>query len=224
MNMNENTTKDFTWARFFLDVLTDIIVVVTLVLLFRHFLYTPFQVDGPSMCDTFNTYDDECFNGPGEYVIASRLSTWDVFGWSPAKIQRGDVIIFQPPNGEPGDYFIKRVIGLPGDTVEIKDGWVYVNDEKIDEPYLNEDNYGNTQPYRVSSETYEVPDGEYFVMGDNRTKSSDSRRCFQNSGCAGDDSSHFLDFDLIKGEVKLVIFPFTHFRLVHGVDYELIAN
>lgn len=224
MNMNKKSNKDFVLSKFILDVLIDVAVVIVLVLVFRTFLYAPFQVHGPSMCDTFNVYNGECYNGDGEYVITSRLSTWSVFGWSPGDIKRGDVVIFDAPYGDDGEYFIKRVIGLPGETLKIENGYVYLADEDGDfvkieeESYLNQDNWGNTEPYRNLSEVFEVPEDEYFVLGDNRTRSSDSRRCFQQLGCDAE-SSNYLSHDLIQGEVKLVAFPLSHFRFVEGVDY-----
>ncbi len=80
--------------------------------------------------------------------------------------QRGEVIVFQPPTGRSVD-FIKRIIGLPGDTVEIKDGAVYINDSAIDEPYIKA-----APSYTMAKE--EIPEGEYFVLGDNRNNSNDS--------------------------------------------------
>lgn len=80
--------------------------------------------------------------------------------------QRGEVIVFQPPTGRSVD-FIKRIIGLPGDTVEIKDGAVYINDSAIDEPYIKA-----APSYTMAKE--KIPDGEYFVLGDNRNNSNDS--------------------------------------------------
>lgn len=224
MNMLKKSNKDFVLSKFILDILIDAAVVVVLVLGFRTFLYAPFQIHGPSMCDSFNVYNGECYNGDGEYVITSRLSTWGVFGWTPGDIKRGDVVIFDAPYGYDGEYFIKRVIGLPGDTLRIENGYVYLmNDagdfEKLDESaYLNVDNLGQTYAYRNLTETFEVPERGYFVMGDNRTKSSDSRRCFQQLGCDSE-SSNYLPADSVEGEVKLVIFPFSHFRIVEGVDY-----
>ncbi len=83
--------------------------------------------------------------------------------------QRGDIVIFKFPDDEKKDY-LKRIIGLPGDTVEIVDGKVYINgsEEPLDEPYLSEEPVGSYGPYVV-------PEDSYFMMGDNRNYSNDSR-------------------------------------------------
>ncbi len=90
--------------------------------------------------------------------------------------QRGDIIIFRYPDN-PEEYFIKRIIGLPGDSVDITDGIVYITDANgepvdgaypLDEPYINGEMLGSYGPY-------DVPEGHYFVMGDNRNNSLDSR-------------------------------------------------
>lgn len=215
--------KKITFPRFLLDVLLDIVIVAVLVVVIRGFFFAPFRVHGPSMCDTFNSFNGECYNGDGEYILVSRLPLWNLFGWKPKDLERGDVVVFQAPYSEEGEYYIKRVIGLPGDTVLVKDGLVYLKNDagqfiQLDEVYLNEENEGSTYPHRSSSETFEVPEGTYFVMGDNRIKSSDSRRCFQQLGCNAD-TSPYLDEDFIEGEVKLVLFPFSHFRYVSDTDY-----
>jgi signal peptidase I len=83
--------------------------------------------------------------------------------------QRGDIIAFPPPHiKNPDSDYIKRIIGLPGETVEIKSGTVYINSSPLNEPYL--ENPGST-----TMAAFTVPDGEYFVLGDNRTNSLDSR-------------------------------------------------
>jgi len=82
--------------------------------------------------------------------------------------EQGDVIIFRYPVNEK-QVFVKRVIGTPGDTVEIIGGVTYVNGEKLEEPYLNE------EPYKLDFGPYEVPEDCFFVMGDNRNHSNDSR-------------------------------------------------
>ncbi len=98
----------------------------------------------------------------GQRVVVNKAAYWDWVG----EPERGDVIIFRAPNGSNED-FIKRVIGLPGDTVEVKDNAVYINDVALDEPYImNKPTY--IMPKR------EVPEDKYFVLGDNRNHSNDS--------------------------------------------------
>ncbi|MFA5792891.1 MAG: signal peptidase I [Candidatus Gracilibacteria bacterium] len=220
--MQEKTTPRFNFRSFFWDIGLDIVIVLVLVFFIRTFLFSPFRVHGPSMCDNFNVYNGECYNGDGEFLITSRLSTWNLFGWSPTQIDRGDVVVFVAPYTEEKEFYIKRVIGVPGDTIKVEDGFVYLKEGEefvqLEETYLNEENWGHTTPYRVDSQTFTVPDGEYFVLGDNRVKSSDARRCFRQLGCTGD-SSPYISLDRIEGEVKLVIFPISHFRWVSGFDY-----
>jgi signal peptidase I len=110
-----------------------------------------FRIEGDSMEPNLHN---------GEYVLIDKIS----YLLHPP--ERGDVVVFTPPNNE-RDY-IKRVIGLPGDTVEVKGGQVYVNGDVLDEPYLKNLIHTDT-PARV------VEAGRYFVMGDNRNNSSDSR-------------------------------------------------
>ena len=109
-----------------------------------------FRIEGQSMEP--NLHD-------GEYVLIDKVS----YMLHPP--ERGDVVVLTRPNDRD---FIKRVIGLPGDTVEIRNGHVIVNGTVLDEPYLN-------QPVHTDYPSQKVEDGRYFVMGDNRNNSSDSR-------------------------------------------------
>ena len=97
----------------------------------------------------------------GDRVLGLQFSYWF------SDPQRGDVVIFKYPDNEQENY-IKRIIGLPGEVIQIVEGRVYVNNELLDEPYLKETPYGNFGPY-------EVPEGHYFMLGDNRNNSEDSR-------------------------------------------------
>ena len=125
---------------------------------------------GAWLCNTFLLMNTEISTGSMEDTIptGSRIISSRVHYWlsDPA---RGDVILFEPPDGDIYPY-VKRVIGLPGETVTIIDGLVYINDssEPLDEPYLKEIPVGDFGPYVV-------PEGCYFVMGDNRNHSNDSR-------------------------------------------------
>lgn len=100
----------------------------------------------------------------GDLLIASKLD----YHFHPP--QRGDFVVLKPPFGE--NDLIKRVIGLPGERLLIKDGHVYINGRKLDEPYINP-----AQPWTVNANAPEqvIPSGYYFVMGDNRNFSTDSR-------------------------------------------------
>ena len=102
---------------------------------------------------------------PGDRLIGNRLA------YLSSGPERGDIIIFYYPDNEEETY-VKRVIGLPGDTVRIENAQVFINEEEtpLEEPYLKEEWTVATGPY-----TFEVPEGCYFVMGDNRNDSWDAR-------------------------------------------------
>ncbi len=120
---------------------------------------------------------------PNDYVIASKLY------YINNKPERGDIVIFKTPD-DIEQLYLKRIIGIPGDKVEIKDSFVYINNEIIEEPYLKETMSGNWGPYNV-------PENSYFVLGDNRNNSQDSRY-WQNT---------FVQEDAILGKVLLKYFP-----------------
>ncbi len=125
---------------------------------------------GAWLCNTFLLMNTEIPTGSMEDTIpaGSRIISSRVHYWF-SDPQRGDVILFDPPDGDIYPY-VKRVIGLPGETVTIINGLVYINgsEQPLDEPYLKEAPIGSFGPY-------EVPEGCYFVMGDNRNHSNDSR-------------------------------------------------
>ena len=131
------------------------VILLALVIFFAvHFMVQNFRIDGTSMEP--NLHD-------GQYVIVNKTAYW--FGRSP---HRGDVIIFQAPD-QPQYDRVKRVIGLPGETVDVKpDGTMYIDGVRLEEPYLPSHHSG-------TSGVWKVPEGEDFVMGDNRSVSYDSR-------------------------------------------------
>lgn len=137
---------------------------VVLFLGIQTFVAQPFQVKQHSMERTLE---------PGQYVLVDKLTPL----WVP--YARGDIIVFRPPEGD-GDAvpLIKRVIGLPGDTVELRDGLVYVNGSPLDEGYLyrgDDDQTEPTDPAYAGTASWQVPPGQLLVMGDHRQDSSDSR-------------------------------------------------
>lgn len=127
----------------------------------------------------------------GDYVFISKQA-YSIFG----DPQRGDVVVFhtgmQTDDGEDKN-LIKRIIGLPGDTVEIIDGYVYLNGQLLDEPYINE------QGVSGEMEAVTVAEGELFCMGDNRRVSLDSRDAAV--GCVNQDE--------ILGKVFVRLYPFS---------------
>lgn len=105
--------------------------------------------------------------------------------------ERGDIIIFEYPDNEE-EWYIKRVIALPGETVEVRDGKVYINNSKtpLDEPYIREEPIDDFGPYKV-------PENGYFVMGDNRNSSNDAR----------DWDTHYVTREEILGKAYFRYYP-----------------
>lgn len=143
------------------EVVETLVLTLIIFLVIQTFVAQPYRVEQQSMEHTLE---------PDQYVLVDKLSPrWDDYS-------RGDIVVFDPPPGwvldSPPTPFIKRVIGLPGDVVEVKDGGVYVNGTRLDEPYVYDG-----QPTVASDETarWVVPAGELFVMGDHRAASEDSR-------------------------------------------------
>lgn len=145
------------------------IIIIIVVVLIRSFLITPARVDGESMEDTL-------YNG--EIVLLNKIDL-KVNG-----LKRFDIVVFKYNK----DLLIKRVIGLPGETVEYINNELYVNYKKIDVPF----EFEYTDDFK-----YETPSDEYFVVGDNRDNSKDSR--------------YFGSIKLnnIKGKVGFILFPFN---------------
>ncbi len=193
-----------------LDVVFNIVVIVAIVAVIRTFLVSPFQVEGHSMDSTL---------ADGEYIVINKLV---YFVGNP---NRGDIVVLRPPS-EPKKYYVKRIIGIPGDTVSIRNGKVYVtppgaDEQELTEEYLDERNRNNTYPHvpnegRQTSARYEVPEGQYFVLGDNRLNSSDSR-VFMIDG----ESTPFVPDENIKGRFWFVALPITKIHAFSAPKYDL---
>jgi len=140
---------------FWWEILKIVIVALLIVVPIRYFLFQPFIVKGQSMEPNFEN---------GDYLIIDEISFR--FG----EPQRGEVIVFRYPYN-PSQRYIKRIIGLPGELIEIKDGKILINNQVLDETeYLSA---GLSTP---GNSRLLLAENEYFVLGDNRTSSSDSRQ------------------------------------------------
>jgi signal peptidase I len=124
--------------------------------------------------------------------------------------QRGDVIVFRFPL-DPDRDFIKRVIGVPGDTVEVKDGKVFINGTAIEEDYIL-----STPNYTYGPKA--VPAGMFFVLGDNRNNSYDSHAW--GSGCGPDDNCEFVPEENIIGQAWISYWPFEELGLINNKDIQ----
>lgn len=165
------------------------LLAIVLFFLIRTFLFAPFIVDGESMAPTLHS---------GERLIVTKI----VYLWG--EPQRGDIVVFHATQTR--DY-IKRVIGLPGETVEIRDDRLYINGEEVPEPYLEEYRRKTQEAGLKLTEDYgpeTVPEGAYFVLGDNRRNSQDSRMI------------GMIPKDQIVGRADMVFWPLSSFRLLNN--------
>lgn len=141
----------------------DIFEVIVFAIGIFFFIYLlvmrPHKIDGQSMMPNFPD---------SEYLLTEKVTYYL------HKPQRGDVVVFTPPVTNLDEY-IKRVIAVPGEKIMIKNGRVFVNGQLLKEPYLADDVYTPPGSFLSESQEYLVPEDNYFVMGDNRANSSDSR-------------------------------------------------
>jgi signal peptidase I len=152
--------------RWLIEWLAVLAVALVLALGVRTFVVQMFYIPSGSMLPTLQI---------GDRIVVDKLS------YHLHSVDRGDIVVFRRPPLEPADYadLVKRVIGLPGDTISSVGGRVYINGQPLDEPWLPEP-LPTTSPGPLPgafslNHPYTVPAGEYFVMGDNRTDSEDSR-------------------------------------------------
>lgn len=157
-----------------------IVIAVVLAVIIRTFLFTSYEVRGESMLPTAHE---------GELFIVNKLN------YHFSEPNRDDLIVF---HATPSEDYIKRVIGIPGDRVKVEEDVLYINDEPVEEPYLEE----AKQNYSTFTDNFgevEVPEGHVFVMGDNRPSSLDSRRI----GTVSEEQ--------IVGKVDLRFWPLSEF-------------
>jgi signal peptidase I len=147
------------------EVVETLVLTILIFLGIQTFVAQPYRVQQSSMEVTLL---------PDQYVLVDKLTP----RWAP--YNRGDIVVFDPPESwSPAGSvpFIKRIIGLPGDTVVLREGKVYVNNVELDEPYINSEDGEpqTTDPQPGGATEWLIADGQILVMGDNRQNSADSR-------------------------------------------------
>ena len=158
------------------------VVAAAMAFVVRTFIFEPVRVDGSSM---LNTLTDS------EFMIATK------FDYLLGDPERFDIVICNYPNTSDGMYRVKRVIGMPGETMELRAGELYIDGQHMEQNFDMTENETYFGPYTV-------PEGHYFVLGDNRNNSKDSRSVMVGP----------LERDMIKGHVRAVVFPFNKMRLM----------
>ncbi len=184
------------------EIVETLVLTVVIFWVIQTFVAQPYKVQQGSMEQTLEE---------GEYVLVDKLTP----RW--ADFARGDIVVFQPPEAwAPGGAipFIKRVIGVGGDTVELLDGVVQVNGRALDEPYLYrvEGIPQPTEPTPGGATRWVIPDGQLFVMGDHRGNSSDSRTFGP------------IDISHVAGRAFLRYWPFEAFGILEAPTYPGFAG
>ena len=196
-----------------IDFLKDLVIILAIVFFIRTFVGMPFQISGQSMASSY--YNKE-------FILVDRLSYF--FGGP----DRWDVVVFTPWVDKDKKYFLKRIIGIPGDSIKIESGIIFVKKAdseifiQLNETYLNlENNWFTFSENKSVSREYRLGEDQFFVMGDNRNHSTDSRHCFYT--CSIEGSSNFASSGNITGKVFLDL-GYFNFRNFSFIDSELGLN
>ncbi len=178
-------------AAFFWETIKIVVISLIIILPIRYYLVQPFFVKGASMESNFED---------GDYIFVDELS----YQFSDPK--RGDVVIFRYPLDR-SQFFIKRVIGLPGETIEIKDNKVYVYNFDNPKGFILQEPYLDANQQTLGNIRIRLDDNDYFVLGDNRLQSSDSRRW----GAVNRAS--------ITGRAAIRLWPISKIAKIPGIQY-----
>ena len=171
----------------FLDWVVVIVIALAVALFINFFIIVNSTVPTGSMENTIMS---------GSRMIGFRIAY--LFG----QPKRGDIIVFKYPD-DPSQYFVKRIIGLPGETVEVVDGITFINGKQLEEEYINDDYWLSNLEYEDYG-PYTVPEDSYFMMGDNRGNSRDSRKW----------TNTFVNRKAIIGKAWLCYWPFSDFGVL----------
>ena len=176
---------------FLLDFIETIVTALVIFVIFYLFLFQPHQVKGKSMIPTFED---------GEYLLTNKIT------YRFNNPQRGDIVIFKSPQNKKYDY-IKRIVALPGEKISLKAGKIFINDSRLNESiYLAKDVYTKGSSFLPEEGELKVPENQYFVTGDNRPHSSDSREW------------GYITMENIIGKAWLRYWPPSNFGFIPKID------
>ncbi len=194
VNRIEWLKRLMTWTLEYVDVGLSALVIA---LVIRQFVVEPFKIPSSSMENTLLIGDHLFVN---RFLYGLKIPYVKARPLAFRSPKRGDIVVFVPPHQRDKD-FIKRIIGLPGDTVEIKEQVVYLNGKALEETFVVHKDAGPYKRFMAPRDTMRaatVPAGKYFLMGDNRDRSEDSRYW------------GFADMTDIKGKAMLIYFSWDH--------------
>jgi len=180
------------------DWVESIIIAFLLAMVIRTFVIQAFKIPSGSMRMTLLEGDLILVN---KFIYGAKIPLLN--SWLPAvrSPKRGDVIVFIYPEDKKKD-FIKRLVGLPGESIEIKGGSIYINDKPVQEPVFNRIYYYNRGDFGAEGQKIIVPKDSYFVLGDNSASSKDSRYW------------GFVPKDNLLGEALIIYWPLNRIRIV----------
>lgn len=185
--MAKKKSEWFDWVK-------ALLIAFGLVFVVRTFFFAPIVVDGPSMMPTLHN---------GDQMIVNKI-VYDIH-----EPERFDIVVFHASDKKD---FIKRVVGVPGEHVAVKDDVLYIDGKKMKEPFLseqkssvmsNESYTGDFQLDGITNGTEEIPEGKVLVLGDNRNNSTDSRIL------------GLISMDQIVGKASLIYWPFDRIEILH---------
>lgn len=176
---------------FFLDILEVVVFAIAIFLFIYLLVLQPHKIKGASMEPNYPS---------GEYLLTDKVT------YRFKEPERGDIIVFEAP-GQNGEEFIKRIIGLPGETITISEGSILINSQLIKESYITSNVFTSSGSFTKEKEAVTVSEDHYFVLGDNRSFSSDSR------------AWGFVPKENITGRAWIIYWPIQKAGIVEKVKY-----
>jgi len=188
-----------------LETVIYIVAILVSVVVIRHFFIAPFSVDGASMNPNLSH---------GELIIVNKIGYSELFGYKFGEPERGDIVVIIPPN-DTSKFYVKRLIGLPNEKIEFTNGEVIVHNDsypqgvRLDEDYLSYNNRYTNPPGGYRNKTISLHERDYYVLGDNRAHSHDSR------------AFGAINKSSIVGKVWFIAWPFEKIHIVKHYIYSL---